>query len=219
MAAAAVGVTELSQIVWRIQASDMQGLEDLHVRFGSVIRHILFRFAGSDWEEYYTEILYTIFTAIQKNGIRNSAALPGIVATIARRTAYNEIRRRQKHESLDGLSKHIAGSELTPALEKKLAANQRNPEQELVSSEEIAWMHWGLKQLPAADQDIMRRFYVDGQSIEHITSELNLTDNQFRLRKCRAKAHLVKIIRKQMSGKKQAKKPDTTEFDGNLLAA
>jgi DNA-directed RNA polymerase specialized sigma24 family protein len=218
MTAVSIDAAKLTAIVVRIQAGDMQGLEDLHVRFEAVIKHILMRRIGLDWEEHYTQVLYTIFTGIQKNGMRTPAALPGLVATIAKRTACSEIRSLQKHISLDALSEQnqqLRGrSELPVKLERKLATKLLNPEQE-----ETAWMHWGLAQLPAQDQDIMRRFYVKGQSIEKIRAELNLTDNQFRLRKCRAKAHLVKIIRKQMNGKKQEEKRDIAEFASNLLAA
>jgi DNA-directed RNA polymerase specialized sigma24 family protein len=219
MTAAAVGVTDLAQIVWKIQAGDMQGLEDLHVRFGAVIKHVLLRRLGPDWEEQYTAVLYTVFTCIQKNGMRNPAALPGIVSTIALRTAISETRRQNRHLSIEGLSENLPGSDLPMHIERKLTTKQRTPEQEIISSEEIAWMHWGLQQMGQFDQDILRRFYVNGQSIEQIRAELNLTDTQFRLRKCRAKALLVKIIRAKFGSKKRSGKSDTAEFAGNVLAA
>jgi DNA-directed RNA polymerase specialized sigma24 family protein len=219
MTAVSIDAAKLTAIVVRIQAGDMQGLEDLHVRFEAVIKHILMRRIGLDWEEQYSEVLYTVFTGIRKNGMRNPAALPGMVATIANRTAIGHTRRQNRNLSIEALQEQRTGSELPPHLERKLASKQRTPEQEFVSSEEIAWMHWGLQQMGQFDQDILRRFYVNGQSIEQIRAELNLTDTQFRLRKCRAKAHLVQIIRKKLNGKRQSEKSDKTEFAGNVLAA
>lgn len=215
--------TELAEIVRKIQAGDVQGLEDIHVRFGRMIKVALIRCVGRDAEDFYADVLYAVFVAIRARGMHNPAALPGFIATVARRTATNDYERRAKHifiEDMTRTGKHVTNDAgLDPSIEKIANENQLNPEQQLLQNEEIGWMHWGLALMPQQDQDILRRFYLEGQSIEQIKAELHLTDTQLRLRKCRAKQRLVKIVGEKMKRRRTSEKPDKTENTGNVLAA
>ena len=214
----AANSTESAAIVSKIQAGDMQGLEDLHVKFGAMIKHLLLRRIGPDWEDLYTQVLYESFITIQRYGMRNSDALPGLVATIAKRSASNYIDDRARESSLEGLSDGAYGH-MAPFLEKQLTSGQRTPEQEFVHNEKMRWISWGLQFLTEGDREIMRRFYLEGQPREQIEAEMNLTVTQLRLRKSRAKARLAEIIQKKMARRRRPENPDKTEFTGIVLAA
>lgn len=211
---------KLADIVSKIENQDMQGLEDLQVVFGVIIKRILMRLVGLDWEEHYGAVLYEVFEAVRKHGMRNPAALPGIVSTITRRTAFIEIKRRSRFQSIDYLTgggQH--SSELPIDIEKRLSAKQKSQEESVIDKQNRQYIAWAFTLLSPRDRDILHRFYILGQSPTAIQNELGWTENQFRLRKFHAKSRMTKLIHNKMKKKIRQENSEQTELAGNVLAA
>ena len=71
-----------------------------------------------------------------------------------------------------------------------------DPERRAVDNERADVVRRVLKGVSRRDREVLRRFYVEEQSQEQICEEMQLTYNQFRLLKSRAKARFSEMGRR-----------------------
>lgn len=124
-----------------------------------------------------------VVEAIRAGKLREPGALPSYIHGIARLSNCSTIGIRARHQRLYGtLRRHVAEASLTV-----------NPEDQLQQKQEVALMRELLGSLSDREREVLTRFYLHEQHKDQICQELNLTDNQFRLIKSRAKQRLGRI--------------------------
>jgi DNA-directed RNA polymerase specialized sigma24 family protein len=136
-------------------------------------------------------VLLAVLQAIRNKELREPERLLGFVRVIAFRTlcaTFKSDKRRCRWDS----------EELTDTVIDQTC----NPESALLTDERAAMVREGLQALSELDRSILTRFYLRRQSRETICEALDLTENQFRLRKWRAKARLGKLSQR-ISGRRQ----------------
>ena len=84
---------------------------------------------------------------------------------------------------------------------------------EAISLENSDLLATAFKTLRKDDQEILNRFYVDGQAMEMVCQEMNLTPTQFRLRKSQAIAKFMEAGQKVL--KPQRMPPNREEDPSN----
>ena len=62
-------------------------------------------------------------------------------------------------------------------------------------------VHFMLGRLRDRDRQVIERFYFEDESPEEICRALNLTENQYRLIKSRAKARVGDLCRRRLAGR------------------
>lgn len=176
---AAAPSPEWGDIVTRIYANDPTGLEDLYNIFGKGVRWMFLRQLGTEeLEDRVHDCFIIVAQAIRNDELREPERLMGYVRTIVKRQIAMHIdgmvyRRRTEadfEDTIPGLSDF-----------------SDDPEQVLWEQQRTEIARRVLKGIPKRDREILSRFYVDEQSQEQICAEMNLSYNQFRLMKSRAK--------------------------------
>jgi len=139
---------------------------------------------GNDTEDLAHDAVLIVLQAIRNKELRDPARLMGFVRTIAYRTLCADFRHAE-HQC-------VANSEeiIDTAIDKAA-----NPESVVLADERAEMVHEGFQALPELDRNILTRFYLRRESPETICKELELTANQFRLKKSRAKARVSKLTR------------------------
>lgn len=168
-------------LVSRIQASDVEAMEDLYNIFSRGIRFYLCRQLGpQELDDKVHDSFLIVVQAIQRGGLREPERLMGFVRTIVRRqvAAYIDEMVQSRREN--------GGDDVND----RLVDTRRNPEQDIAFRQKVELMRSILMALGQRDREILTRFYLYEQTQEQICHDLELTDTQFRLLKSRAKARL-----------------------------
>lgn len=178
-----------TNLVARIQASDVSAMEELYRIFSRGIRFYLCRQLGpQELDDKVHDTFLIVVLAIQRGELRDPERLMGFVRTIVRRqvAAYIDelvqTRREDVGESVDD----------------RIADSRRNPEQDIAFRQKIDLMKSILRSLGDRDREILTRFYIYEQTQEQICQDLELTDTQFRLLKSRAKARFGELGRRKL---------------------
>jgi RNA polymerase sigma-70 factor, ECF subfamily len=137
----------------------------------------------------------SVFAAVQRGQVRKPERLMGFIAVIGHRmlAAYIDrtVRVRRRRVGLD--------------VGRCVADRQPSPETRAMRHERGKVLLQVLKDLPAADREILTRFYLDGQTEVEIRAAMNLTATQYRLRKSRAKARFGAAGRAVLLAKKRGR--------------
>ncbi len=175
-------------IVERVRAGDATGMEDLYSSFGAGIRfHVYRRFGIQDLEDKVHDIFLMIAEAIRAGEPRQPERLAGYIRTIRRQIATfveKAVYTRRKQTGIDAgmlLSDHGA-----------------DPEYRAIQRQHMEIAMRILKSAPRRDREVLVRFYLDEQSVDQICRELDLTENQFRLIKSRAKARFERLAQARL---------------------
>ncbi len=173
----------------RIEQNDRQALEELYHLIAPGLRCYLLRRLRSQYsDDHLQEVLLMVFEVVQRGELRDPAALPAFMRTIARhyvaRLIGDVIRRRQRLSDLEAML-------VEPADPKS------NFEQLAIQKEHLRLVRQALMRLSERDRQVLLRFYLRGEKAESIMTGMALTETQFRLCKSRAKAKVVKIVREQ----------------------
>jgi len=123
------------------------------------------------------EVYLITVRAIREGKVRDPEHLAGFVRTVAVRQVCDEIRQA----GMDRRRTAAVDSELT------LASQDVTPEQHAIESERQERMVRTLQSLRPEQREILIRFYINGESPDHICQVMTLTPTQFRLMKSRAK--------------------------------
>lgn len=174
----------------RIQEGDDDAAGELYLRFHRGIRFLLFRSLGPECDDVLQEVFLIVLSAIRDGRIEDTSRLAGYVRGVARNLIHEEIGRRQRARD-----RNIDCEE--PGL--NLVSSDRPDEQrERSASTELAQRVLG--ELNTRDREILTRFYLQDQSEEQIRADMRLTETQFRLTKCRAKARFAELGKRQLAG-------------------
>jgi len=179
-------------LVEKIKSNDAAGMEELYRLFSKGMRYYLCRQLGpQDLDDRVHDCFLVVVQAIRHGDLREPDRLMGFVRTIVRRqiAGYidNAIQTRRQMVDLD--TTH------------GIADTTENPERVVVSRQQEQLAFEVLKGISSRDREILTRFYLHEESQETICREMNLTENQFRLLKSRAKARFGEMGRRKLSRK------------------
>lgn len=174
----AVENPDFEQLVPRIQAGEQAAMEQLYKLLGSGIRYYLCRQLGPvELEDRVHDTFLIVVNAIQRGDLREHARLMGFIRTVVRRQVAGYIEMaiiaRREMTDLD------AGVEVVD--------HRWSPEEQMKLQEKAALIKAVLDELRPCDREILTRFYLDEIPWRQICEEMNLSPQQFRLLKNRAK--------------------------------
>ena len=183
---------DCAELVRRIRDGEAAAVEELYGFFARGVRYFLLRNLGPDEiDDKVHDCFVVVLQAIHDGDLREPERLMGYVRTVIKRKIANSIdltiRQRRTHVGLDD----------TVCI---LSDRRDNPECGMVSRQEIEIARKVLEEVSGRDREILQRFYVLGQSQEQICAVMELSCNQFRLLKSRAKARFGEIGKKLATG-------------------
>lgn len=169
---------DFEQLVPRIQAGEQAAMEQLYKLFSRGIRYYLCRQLGPvELEDRVHDTFLIVVNAIQRGDLREHARLMGFIRTVVRRQVAGYIEMaiiaRREMTDLD------AGVEVVD--------RRWSPEEQMKLQEKAALIKAVLDELRPRDREILTRFYLDEIPWRQICEEMNLSPQQFRLLKNRAK--------------------------------
>lgn len=175
-------------LVVRIQQGDPLAMEELYAFFSKGVRYFFLRALGpEELEDRVHDCFVVVTQAIRQGELRDPDRLMGYVRTVVKRQIAGVIEQsvsRRKHE-VDFADNLFS-----------IADWKQDPEESVVSQERETIGRRVLKEISERDREVLLRFYVHEQPYETICEEMNLTYNQFRLLKSRAKARFGKLGRR-----------------------
>ena len=182
----------MNQPVWehlaiRIQRGDDEALKELYGALSEGIRFMLFRHLGpEDLDDKVHDVFITATESIRKGELREPARLVGYIHTIVKRQIAGHIDRavnsRQKRVELD--------------FDEAICDLRPDPEFEAMERQNVDLAWRVLQSLPKRDRELLKRFYLDEESVEQICRGLKLTETQFRVSKSRAKQRFGELGRR-----------------------
>ncbi len=177
------------QLVARIQAGEPQAMEELYQTFARGIRFYLCRQLGvQELDDKVHDTFLIVVEAIRQGELREPDRLMGFVRTIVRRQVAGYI------DDVVASRRDEAGGdagEVIPDL-------RRNPEQNVAFGQKVELMKTILRGLGDRDREILTRFYLYEETQETICRDMDLSVNQFRLLKSRAKAKFAVLGRRKL---------------------
>jgi RNA polymerase sigma-70 factor, ECF subfamily len=179
-----------SPLVQRIRSGDRSAMEELYGAFSKGIRLLLFRQLGpQDLDDKVHNVFLIITQAIRRGDLREPERLMGYVRTVVRRQVAAHIGSAvNARRNWTGVDSDTALSDESPDPERAAIAGQ---------NEQLALRI--LRSIPQRDREILIRFYLKEQSAEEICREMELTGNQFRLIKSRAKARFGELGKRRIA--------------------
>lgn len=170
-----------AEVVENVRNHHPDGLDQLYRVFRILSRGLRGKLGNQDFEDRLHDLFLIVVDAIRDGRLREAAALPSYIHSVAKLTLCVFLSRRSRHLRLTGSLQHW--------MQRR---NPLNPEEQLLNSERTRLMNRSIEQLPPRDQEILLRFYMLEQPREQIEAEMGLTETQFRLFKSRAKRRLEK---------------------------
>jgi RNA polymerase sigma-70 factor (ECF subfamily) len=180
-------------LVARIQAGDARAMEELYRTFERGIRFYLCRQLGpQELDDKVHDTFLIVIDAIRSGELREPDRLMGFVRTIVRRqvAAYIDEVVQSRRDDMGG-----EASEGIPD-------SRRDPEENVAFHQTVELMKTILRGLGDRDREILTRFYLYEESQEQICRDMDLSENQFRLLKSRAKAKFSVLGRRKMGRSK-----------------
>jgi RNA polymerase sigma-70 factor, ECF subfamily len=175
-----------TSMVRGIRAKEGGAMDDLYREFKGGLRLYFLRqrLDPQEMGDHIHESFLLAIRAIQSGVLREPAALPGFLMTIARRQFANHLRRvsHQRRDCVDVSEAH------------HLPDPRASQERVAVARQQSELMREMLEQLDPTDRELLKRFYVEEETREAICQALGITPNQFRLSKSRAKARFAVLV-------------------------
>jgi RNA polymerase sigma factor (sigma-70 family) len=180
-------VSTWSPVLEQIRTGSESAVEELY----KSLRSIHFFFKREIWRDRagdaYHNLIITVVGAIKSGTLRQAEALPAYAMTIARRMVSEDLKeviRARRNPDVEHLS---------------LIARSQNPEQLALRSEREAIAKRILTALPPMGQEILIRFYINGESQAEIVAAMGITGTQFRLEKSRAKLKFAEHVKQSLN--------------------
>ncbi|MGH9342983.1 MAG: RNA polymerase sigma factor [Terriglobia bacterium] len=185
---------DFADLVSRIQAGDETAVESLYKIVSRGLRYLFGRQLGpQDFEDKFHETFLITIQAIQKGDLHDPQRLMGFVRTVAQRQAASHI-----EEQIRSRSK-VADLDIGCAI----VDLEQDPEREALILQKAEIVKKALAGLNPRQREILTRFYLDEQPPNQICQEMNLSVNQFRLLKSRAKAAFGQLGQKELKKRPQ----------------
>jgi RNA polymerase sigma-70 factor, ECF subfamily len=191
----ATGVMEpcWARLVQRIQDGETSAMEELYRVFSKGVRFFLCRQLGpQDLDDKVHDIFMIITESIQNGELREPDRLMGYVRTVVRRQVAAHIE----------VAVHTRRNQTDLEYGDALSDHNPNPERSMIDRQNTQLARRILNSLNERDRQILVRFYLEEQEPEQICREMNLTENQFRLIKSRAKARFGELGKRRMELRK-----------------
>ena len=177
------------QIVSLILAGDAQGEELLYSTFARGLRYLAAKHCPEYAEDCMHDTILTVTRQIKAGQLKTSAALPGYLNIVLKRTAWNK---KLESERLG------ANDEVFSTVVQTRPDDKADPQRLLEVEERARILREGLKSLKPQEREILTRFYLSGELPEYICQQMNLTETQFRLNKSRSKQKLETYTAKRL---------------------
>lgn len=172
-------------LVSRIQAGDSEGFQALYeMVYACAHAYLRRRVDFALAEDVLANTYIAVVEAIQKKRLRQPLFLRTYIGTVVRRQLAASVRLRNRE---------------LPDLPEHLSDSRPGAEALLIRQQNVQLAAAILNALSTRDREILRRYYLQNQSKECICREMNLTENQFRLLKSRAKARLADKVQRIMA--------------------
>lgn len=186
----------LTALVDRVQAGDGEAITQLYVKMRRYAQYWIVRHIGpQDYEDLLHDTFLIVLRAVKAGELRHQRALMSFTRTVVQRGIAQRIGalvKARKEWDIDTCFNYD-GSTISSEFHSK-----QNPEVESYFGEKATIMAEELTKLSVKDQEILRRFYLDGQPWRQICIAMDLTDTTFRLHKSRAKMRLEKLVTKRL---------------------
>jgi RNA polymerase sigma-70 factor, ECF subfamily len=180
-----------TELVRRIHLGEKEAVEELYRYFYGGIRLFLCRHLGpQELEDKVHDTFVIVLTAIRRGEVRDPSRLTSFVRTVVRRQVANHIG-GVVHERRDCVDVDTGG--------EVLVDDRQTPEQRVIVAEQVSIMRELLEQVDDRDRELLVRFYLQEDSVEEICADLNLSCNQFRLLKSRAKVRFGELGRRALA--------------------
>lgn len=180
-----------STLAHRIQQGEKESVEELYKYFYGGIRLFLCRHLGpQELEDKVHDTFVIVLTAIRRGEVRDPSRLTAFVRTVVRRQVANHIG-GVIHERRDCVDADSSGDQLVD--------RRQSPEQRVIVAEQVSIMRELLEQVDERDRELLVRFYIHEHSVEDICADLNLSCNQFRLLKSRAKVRFGELGKRALA--------------------
>ncbi len=180
-----------SSLVHRIRQGEKDAVEELYRYFYGGIRLFLCRNLGpQELEDKVHDTFVIVLTAVRRGEVRDPTRLAAFVRTVVRRQVANHIG-GVIHERRDCVDIDTGGEQLVD--------ERQTPEERVITAERISIMRELLQQVDERDRELLVRFYIHEHSVEDICADLNLSCNQFRLLKSRAKVRFGELGKRALA--------------------
>lgn len=195
-------------LVERIRNAEPGATAELYQTFHAGVRLLFSRSLGAqDAEDQAHDTFMVVIEAIHRGRIQNPDCLAGFIRGVVKNKIASHIRAITEFRARHG------------DLECADAKDRRgNPEEETARREMRDLMQSVLLGLPARDREVLIRFYLREQPQEQIQTEMNLTLNQFRLLKSRAKAQFGTRARLRLAARRPVGVEGLSRFGQQRLA-
>lgn len=190
-----------TDLVERVRLGEKEAVEELYKYFYGGIRLFLCRHLGAqELEDKVHDTFVIVLTAIRRGEVRDPARLSAFVRTVVRRQVANHIGGviQERRDCVDAETSA-----------EHLVDDRQSPEQHVISVEQLAIMRELLDQVDDRDRELLIRFYLHEHRVEDICADLNISGNQFRLLKSRAKVRFAELGRRALARRAFSK------FQGN----
>jgi RNA polymerase sigma-70 factor (ECF subfamily) len=179
-------------LVNRIRDGDSEAMAELYAIFAKGIRYFLLRNLGpDDLDDKVHDCFVIVAQAIRNGDLREPERLMGYVRTIVKRqiAASIDIAVQQRRNRVDFEDSMFSISDW-----------RENPERSVIARQRAEIARKVLNGVSRRDREILNRFYVLEQSQEQICADMELSYNQFRLLKSRAKARFGELGKRLAAG-------------------
>ena len=181
---------DTERMVTLIAAGQPEGEQLLYESYAKGLRFLALRYCPEHAEDCMQDTIVSAIRQIEAGKLRVPGALPGYLATMLKRIAWNK--RRQS-------ARCIGDREAFHSVVNAIADDRLDPEHSLQIQEQGRLVRDGLYQLRSVQREILSRFYLQAQTPEQICHEMNLTSTQFRLLKYRSKYILEEVVSNTMT--------------------
>jgi RNA polymerase sigma-70 factor (ECF subfamily) len=184
---------DCAALVRRILNGEAAAIEELYAIFARGVRFFLLRNLGpEELDDKVHDCFVIVLQAIHDGDIRDPARLMGYVRTVVKRKIVASIdyavQQRRTRVDLEGSL-------------GLLSDRREDPERGMSSRQEIEIARKVFEEgVSGRDREILQRFYVLEQSQDRIRADMDLSSNQFRLLKSRAKARFGEFGRRLAAG-------------------
>jgi RNA polymerase sigma factor (sigma-70 family) len=174
------------RIVEAIRLGDPNGFAELYESFGYLKWSFAAKLGSLNAGDWYHDVVIAVIAAIRKGSLESAERLPGYVTATARNMLRDCMRAMAVRPSKPLL------------LARFEATDSSSVEDNLISAQTRVVARSVLREMSFRDREVLFRFYIDEQTPARICADLELTRNQFRNVKSRAKARFTELMRGRM---------------------